>query len=532
MKKIITASLVAALAVTSVQAESLSERLSSLEAELSTVKKKLKKQNKKINEVKAHDSGDNIKWGADVRTAYDYLNYDMADGSELGSNSLYSLRLWLNMAYAPDQNNVFKGQLSMNKAFGASFDNPMMRPYDAFDWTSNEALTDNTLKVRQAYWLYLGEKAFGLDMPWTFSLGRRPSTGGFLANLAQDDAAQSPLGHIINVEFDGLSSKLDLSKVTGIPGMSIKLCMGKGSTNAVPLIGSATPGADVEANGLEEITLAGFIFEPYNDGQIITKATWFKAYDLPDLVNPMAQPLVPVGATPTDMRAYVDMSFGAMQQVGDMEGGALSVLVDGITEEGYFADAKVFGSIAYSKTDPDGLDHMGNPNSMLGSAESETGKSYWVGAYLPVTDGENNYGTVGLEYNHGDQFWRPFTYAEDTMAGSKMAVRGDAWEANWTYQLTDALSMQLRYVNMDYKYTGSNGFFGSSTGTSVKIDDLKLWAEGAQTYLANGGDGSFDPTDPNYVPTANEMQALQTIGWLQNTVETAEDFRFYIRYRF
>ena len=64
MKRIITASLVAALALTSVQAESTSERLADIEAELAKVKKKLKKQNKKINEVKAHDSGDNIKWGA------------------------------------------------------------------------------------------------------------------------------------------------------------------------------------------------------------------------------------------------------------------------------------------------------------------------------------------------------------------------------------------------------------------------------------------------------------------------------------
>jgi len=435
MKKIITASLVAALAVTSVQAESLSAQLDSLEAEVAKLKKDLKKQNKKINEVKAHDSGDNIKWGADVRTAYDNINYDMADGSSQGKDSLYSLRLWLNMAYAPDQNNVFKGQLSMNKAFGASFDNPMFRPFDAFDWTSNEALRDNTLRVRQAYWLYLGENAFGADMPWTFSVGRRPSTNGFLANLSQDDPAQSPLGHVINVEFDGLSSKLDLSKVTGIPGMSIKLCMGYGSTNAVPLIGSATPNADIEANGLEDIKLAGFIFEPYNDGQFITKATWYRAYDLPDLLDPMAGPFLP-----GDAGFELNPMFGAMQQVGDMEGGAFSVLVDGITEDGYFADAKVFGSIAYSSTDP----YSGQ--TMLGSPDSETGTSYWFGAYLPVNVEDENYGTVGLEYNHGSKYWRPFTYAEDTMAGSKIATRGDAWEANWTYYFNEALSMQLRYV--------------------------------------------------------------------------------------
>lgn len=81
--------------------------------------------------------------------------------------------------------------------------------------------------MRQAYWLYLGETFFGADIPWTFSLGRRPSTGGFLANLREDDAAQSPLGHLINVEFDGLSSKLDLSNVTGVPGMSLSSVWGK-----------------------------------------------------------------------------------------------------------------------------------------------------------------------------------------------------------------------------------------------------------------------------------------------------------------
>jgi hypothetical protein len=500
MKRIITASLVASLALTSIQAESTSERLADLEAQLAKVKKDLKKQNKKINEVKAHDSGDNIKWGVDIRTAYDNINYDMGDGSSTGKDSLYSLRLWLNMAYAPNQNNVFKGQLSMNKAFGASFDNPMNRMFDAFDWTSNEALTDNSLKVRQAYWLYLGENAFGADMPWTFSLGRRPSTGGFLANLAQDDAAQSPLGHVINVEFDGLSSKLDLSKVSGIPGFSVKLCMGYGSTNHTPLIGSATPNSEDEVNDMEDIKLAGFIVEPYNDGQIITKATWFKAYDLPD-------------ANINGMGAIDVMSPQPLSQVGDMTGAAFSVLIDGLTEDGYFADAKVFGSFGWTETDPnggsvtlpDGVGGTFDAPGMLGSMDKESGTSYWFGAYLPVTDGENDYGKIGLEYNHGSKYWRPFTYAEDTMSGSKLAVRGDAWEINYTYQINEALSAQARYVSMNYDYTGSNGFFGSSTGTPIKISDLK--------YAASLGD-------------------MQAAGMLAQTIEKSQDFRLYLRYRF
>ena len=542
MKKIITASLVAALAVTSVQAESLSAQLSSLEADVAKLKKDLKKQNKKINEVKAHDSGDNIKWGADMRTSWDNINYDMANGSSVGNDALYSMRLWLNMAYAVDQNNVFKGQLSMNKAFGADFAQMPNRTFSLggqFDWTSNEALTDNSLKVRQAYWLYLGENAFGADMPWTFSIGRRPSTNGFLASLSQDDPASSPLGHMINVEYDGLSGKLDLSKVTGVPGMSIKLCMGQGSTNAQPLFETPTPYAQPDASGVDEVSLAGFIIEPYNDGQYITKIMLYRAWDVPGQdvapTNESGLPAFDNTGAPTGSNVY--MTGGPFYNTGDMDGAVFSAMIDGLTEDGYWADAKVFGSFGWSKSNPD--------NMMLGSSDSETGTSYWFGAYLPVNVEDENYGTVGLEYNHGSEYWRPFTYGEDTMIGSKLAARGDAWEANWTYQITDALSVQLRYVDIDYEYTGSNGFFGNYSGATNKISDLKTGA-GYFTQL-----GGVDPTSisdiqtvaGNYIayvdPTATMEEAMGAAidmagaaQFLPNVVEAAQDFRFYIRYRF
>ena len=534
MKKMITASLVATLALTSVHAQSTADRLADIEAELAKVKKQLKKQNKKINKVKAHDSGDNIKWGADFRTSWDSISYDMANGTTAENDSLYAMRLWLNMAYAPDQNNVFKGQLAMNKAFGADFASPTNRTFSLggqFDWTSNEALTDNSLKVRQAYWLYLGESAFGAEMPWTFSIGRRPSTNGFLSNLSQDDPAASPLGHMINVEYDGLSTKLDLSKVTGVPGMSVKLCMGQGSTNAQPLFESPTPYAQPDASGVDEVSLAGFIIEPYNDGQIITKAMLYRAWDVPG-----QDPVVNISGNP--MNPSVSMTGGAFYNTGNMDGAVFSMLVDGLTDEGYFADAKVFGSFGWSESNPDA------GSMMMGSADSESGTSYYFGAYLPVSDGEGeNYGTVGLEYNHGSEYWRPFTYGEDTMIGSKMATRGDAWEVNWTYQLTDALSMQLRYVNIDYDYTGSNGFFGNFSGSTNKIDDLKA---GANAFAALGGTVDANGAHNLGVVTGNLMaqgvpmeQAQQMAGdmagaalFAPNVVEAAEDFRFYIRYRF
>jgi len=531
MKKIISASLIATMALTGANAVSNSElaaKLNSLETQLADVKKKLKKQNKKINAVKAHDSGDNIKWGVDLRTAMDNINYDMADGKSYGNSDLMSLRLWLNMAYAPDTHNVFKGQLSMNKAFGADFASPVNRNFSLggqFDWTGNEALTDNSLKVRQAYWLYLGDAAFGADIPWTFSLGRRPSTGGFLANLREDDAAQSPLGHLINVEFDGLSSKLDLSNVTGVPGMSIKLCMGKGSTSAAPLFATATPYAD-GFGPVDDVDLAGFIFEPYNDGQFIVKTTLYRGFDVPGQNVEFDQSQLAMGVLSINPNPDFITT-------GDMDGAGISVMVDGLTEEGYFADAKVFGSFAWSKSNP------ATGQAMLGSADSETGTSYWVGAILPVDEK----GYFGVEFNHGSEFWRPFTYSEDTMIGSKLATRGDAFEAYFNYQLTDALSAQIRYTDITYDYTGSNGFFGNYSGASNKISDIK---DGAAAFAQLGGTIDANGANNLGVVTGNLMasgmgqeQAQQTAGALAgaalfapNVVEAAQDFRFYLRYRF
>jgi len=530
MKKIITASLVASLALTSVAgAQNLSAQLNSLEAELAEVKKQLAKQNTKINQVKAHDAADNIKWGVDLRTGVDNINYDIANGASAGNDALMSLRLWLNMAYAPDSHNIFKGRLSMNKAFGADFGYPGRAHGlgQMFDWTGNAALADSHLKVSEAYWLYLGDSAFGLDMPWTFSIGRRPSTSGFIGNLREDDPASSPLAHVINVEFDGLSTKLDFSNITGVPGLSFKLCVGRGSSSATPLFETATSYAD---DVLENIDLAGFIFEPYNDGQYIVKTTWFKAWDLPGM-DP-----IPGGTAvtdPTDMNPSLTMTPSAFKQYGDMQGATISVLVDGITEDGYFADAKIFGSFAWSKSEPD------TGSAMLGSTDSETGTSYWFGAQLPVTEK----GVVGLEYNHGSQYWRPFTYAEDTMVGSKVAARGDAWEAYFTYQLTDALSAQVRYTDITYDYAGSQGFFGNFSGNAMKIDDIKA---GGSAFAAMGGTIDQNGAHNLGVVTGNLMaqgmpmaQAQQTAGemagaaiFAENTVEAAQDFRFYLRYRF
>jgi len=457
------------LAVLKAEIEALKKEVAALK-EAKTENQKtssdLKKLNQKVNEIKAHDANDNIKWGVDIRTASDSLNYTMADGSKKSNDALMSTRLWLNMAYAPDSNNIFKGQLAYNKAFGADFGGAAgSRGWgmDTFDWVTNEALSGNSLKVKEAYWLYMGDSIGEANIPWTASVGRRPSTNGFLVNLRDDDSAQSPLGHNINVEFDGASAGVNLENVSEVPGMNFKVCLGQGSTSATPMFGG--PANYSDDNSIDDITMAGFIFVPYDDGQYSIKTNYFRAYNLPGMEDPM------------------DPSKG-FKTVGNMDGFAVSGLIDGIGEDGILAETKVFASVAMSKTDPD------SSEAMLGSSDSKTGTSYWAGIQVPLWDGD-----FGLEYNHGSKYWRSFTYGEDTMAGSKLAVRGDAWEAYYTYPITTALSLQARYTFIDYDYSGSNSFFGY---------------EGAPM-------------------TMNQAIGAGMGGMV---VDKASDFRFYVRYRY
>ncbi|MFT7861012.1 MAG: DUF3373 family protein, partial [Sulfurimonas sp.] len=352
---------------------------------------------------------------------------------------------------------------------------------------------DDTLRVRNAYFLYKNSTFLGTDVPWTFSLGRRPSTNGHIINLRDDDHAASPQGHSINVEFDGLSSMFKLSKLTGVRGMYIKFCAGRGGTNAAPKFFSMEQNGTVVPNApyattegdLADIDLAGFIFRAYSDGQYTVDTQFYYANNLIDANM----------VTPTTM--------DGMKTVGGLYSATASFMVNGIGDgiNDFLDETTFFVSGAVSKTDPKSDSRMlYAENNLDGSTnvagESKTGYSIYTGVQFPSLISYD--GRWGLEYNHGTKYWRSITYSEDTNIGSKVAARGDAYEAYFTeYLVEDILSMQIRYTYIDYKFTGSNGFFGDTTGASMKISDI---------------------------PASNPMAA--------NIVDKAQDIRFYLRYKY
>lgn len=519
-KSIIALSAIAALSTASfadddvkLQLELLKNQIKQLEAKMDANEKAVQKVEKtvvrnkqNITENKILANNDNIKWDVDFRTSFDNIHYKHVSGAKSSNPDLLTSRLWLGMGYAPDANNIFKGKLSYNKAFGdtANHSQSNTNPgYANFDWVTNENATDNTVKIKEAYWLYMNDSLFGAQVPWTVSVGRRPSTDGLGINMREGMKDNSPLSHTVNVEFDGLSAKFNLDKVTGVEGMWWKLCTGRGLTNAKARFQNdgADYASDGDASNEEDVNLYGFIFVPWDNGQYSVHLNLARAENLigfdRDSMNAYGGAAMAYAMAPANNNAqeYVTMmnSVPSFKNFGDMDLFTAMVKAEGIGDgiSDFLDDTRVFASWAQSKTRP-----KGDFGRMLGSEDKETGTSTWIGVNMPcpLTDD----GRIGIEWNKGSEYWRSVTYGEDTMVGSKIAARGTAWEIYYTKPITKALTLTARYTKIDYDYTGSNAFFGDD-GTPVSMSDAKA------AYAAGTG---------------------------ADVVEEASDFRFAISYRY
>ena len=215
-------------------------------------------------------------------------------------------------------------------------------------------------------------------------------------------------------------------------------------------------------------------------------ANVFQAWNLMGMgldIN-MSDPMSPTGT--------YTMAPNGFHDVGDMTGGALSFLVDGIGDgiSDFLDDSIFFVSVAANKTDPNNTtvnringstmaaEQMGFGGSgMLGSTDSETGYSFYTGVNMPGFFESDRF---GLEYNYGSEYWRSFTYGEDTLAGSKLATRGSAYELYYNFPIVgDNLTGQIRYTYFDYDHAGSDAFFGQ-TGNPGGLMGMLPYVEEAQ----------------------------------------------------
>lgn len=414
-------------------------------------------------------STETIKVSGDMRVSYDNLQYKMANGDKKSNDSMLTNRMRLGFKYSPNEHSFATAQLSYNKQFGQT--NVQNNQFDSFDWYVNEKSSSNELHVRYAYFDYKEDKLFGQNIPWSVGIGRKNSTQGKLINLRDDDKNTAPLAHIVNAEFDGVSFTMNTEQISGLKGSSVKIATGRGMSNT----NAAMSPAPYSTNDLNKpINLAGINIVPYDDGKLHTE---FQAT--------YASNLVDITSSGFDSNGNFNPANynSSLKEVGDEY---LFAMMSSYKVPNYH-NLIVFGSVAMTRTSPK------SGETMLGSSDAKTGASIWVGAQqdcLLVKDAK-----IGVEFNHGSKYWRPFTYGEDTAVGSKIATRGNAYEMYLTKQINKNMSFQARYTYIDYDYSGSNGFFGSQTGTPMKVSSLNGDIAGA-------------------------------------VADSAQDFRMYLRYQF
>ncbi|MEA1891560.1 MAG: DUF3373 family protein [Campylobacterota bacterium] len=440
MKKIIALSLVAFLS-TALSAEATDDtqaQIDKLTKEVEKLKKDQKRTKKTLNKVKAHDAYDNIKFGVDFRNAVDVLKYkDNKTGKTASNDSLFTSRLFLTMKSAPMDGLMFMGKLAIYSTWGAHI-------YDHStglkDWSASSKANDTVMRIKEAYFAYSNEIG---SQPWSVSIGRRPSTNGFLANYRENEPkAGSPLAHITNMEVNAAMLKLGWDRF--VEGSYSKFVYGRahtGDTTGVYGYGDGEndgnadmwgPYATGDHNNGDDKDVDFFVFlgDGYNNGQYQVMYEWAHIFNTK-------------GARANDITTK-------KAAAGTADLLSVGLKIDGIGEEisDFLDETTLFISGAYTTyTAKDGYQILGNAGG------TESGSSIWAGVIIPdmITDA----GKFGLEYNQGSQYWTPMTWAEDTAIGSKIAVRGSAYEAYWNFNLFGVkyLPSQIRYTYAQHDYT-------------------------------------------------------------------------------
>jgi len=445
MKKILALSIVVALNGVAFAQDDVQTQIDALTKEIKKLKKDQYRTKKTLIAVKKATGGDNVKFSIDFRNAVDSLEYrDDTTGQTTRNPSLITSKLHLNIAATPMKGLIFKGKLAIYSTWGSHLyvqDSPLK------DWSASSKPADSVMRVKEAYFLYSDKMG---TQPYAFSVGRRPSTNGFLANYRENEKKSgSPLAHITNMEVNAAMFMLKLDRF--VEGSYSKFVYGRAHTGEMENVYGTTSlpwGPYAETNAIDDESVDFFIVlgNAYNDGQYQLAYQWSHIFDTKGL------------------RVSDGLTKAAS---GSAELAALSLKVSGIGDEinDFLDDSVLFASIAATQYNAkDGY-------SLLGPTDggSQTGYSYWAGAIVP--DGITKSGKFGIEYNHGSKYWTPMTWAEDSAMGSKIAVRGSVYEAYWNFDLFGVkhLPSQVRYTYAQHDYTPNVSCAGWITPVEEKI---------------------------------------------------------------
>ncbi|EMS80950.1 DUF3373 family protein [Desulfotignum phosphitoxidans] len=396
------------------------------------------------------------------------------DEFDADNDVIFTNKFHVNMHAKVNDQLSFSGRMAAYKVFGDSsgvkFNQGSLGDI-TMDGNTSSLPHGDTLRLERAYFVY---NNYWDNIPVSFSLGRRPSTYGpplEYANYSLE--AGSPLGTIINWQFDGASLNFGLENVTGIYGAALKFCYGVGFE------GDWGNSYSLEASqpDVDDVHMFGFIATLFDDDSTSAVLNYAHAWDITDGFTGLTVMPFTVAKDPTTgLYAFEQNTGGYISRmqpstdIGDWD--AASLLLRKNLYEMFEKDIDLFLALSWSHTSPSQV--SANPfyeimgQGLLnsnGNLEDHDGYSLYAGAIFPMPFN----GRLGLEYNWGSKYWFNFTGAEDSLVGSKLATRGSVYEGYYIQPIFGQnffVKLGARYY--DYKYTGS----GNPLGAPEKISEL------------------------------------------------------------
>ncbi len=367
----------------------------------------------------------------------------------------------------------FDGRLAAYKVFGDSsgvkFNQGTLGDI-ALDGNTSNLPHGDTIRLERASFFY--KKDWG-RVPTTFSVGRRPGTEGPpMEYMNYSLEGGSPLASVINWQFDGASYSMGLEYVTGIPGASLKLCYGQGFESDW----GNTYSLGSQQSYVDDVHFGGFIATIFDNESTSAVLNYAHAWDITDGFTGLTVMPFIITENADGTYTFNQNSGGFVTRLqpstnlGDWD--ALSLLLRTNLYERFEKDIDLFLSGSWSHTSPSQTSEnpyykimgMGLLNSN-GELEDRDGYMIHVGAVFPMPWDAR----FGVEYNYGSRYWFNFTGAEDSLVGSKLAVRGHVYEGYWHQPIINDnffATIGARYY--DYEYTGS----GNPLGKPQKIDEI------------------------------------------------------------
>lgn len=388
-----------------------------------------------------------------------------AEKRDASNDILWTTKFRLNMAAKLNNNLSFSGRMAAYKVWGdstgVSFNNGRFADI-TLDGNTSSLPHGDTIHLERAYFVYSNQVG---QVPIAFSFGRRPSTDGpplEIGNYSLEGG--SPLGTLINWQFDGASFSTNWEDVTGIPGAAFKLCYGLGFEGGYGNSYTLDQRADVN-----DVHMGGFIATLYDDGDTSAVLNFAHAQGITDGFTGLT--VMPFIVSKEDRNGdgvpeyYFDKNDGGfisrMQPTTDI-GNWTGLSAVYRTKWG---GADFFFSANWSHTHATKI--SANPFYELmgmgllssnGQLEDRDGFMFYAGTRIPITLFG---GHLGLEANYGSKYWLGFTGAEDNIVGSKLATRGLALESYYIQPIFGPnffLKAGVQYI--DYEYTGSGNPLG------------------------------------------------------------------------